>query len=227
MFGRADVFNASAAPTLISYISNAPAHTPYIAVQMDDAMVKTARTHIPPVFADDGTGVIPHCWYQWGLEAPSPRPSIRVVGDVNNFDQLQILLLEVDGKRLRPDGVPYHTIWSYDDPQGHDLVEDARYPWSVRVFDDMPKIDKQTLSLVFAATTKTVLSTRVMEDVEQKAEQLATAAYDASRLGVLENNDDFDFHPVDLKLEYISTLFPPLRRVEYVGGRRHSLDVGW
>ncbi len=236
MFSPHDLFSRAVSVTHHARTQDTE-RTSYLAVKMDDDMVRHARAHIPPVFTADGTGLIPHCWYERGLEAPSPRPSIRIVGDVNDFGddgagqngRLQILMLEVNGERIRPDGVPYHMIWSHDDDASHSVVEDKNYQWTTNILDDAAGIyfDEVKKSFMANIFTKVAHSTRVLSTLDLRAEHLARAAHTVCETGLHHSCPDFDFFPADVALKYSSRHYAPLRRVEFVGGQRHTLDVGW
>lgn len=238
MFRGADFFTAAAEPPFpFPVLDDVPPiqpppdlkQTTFMAVQMDDVMLRWLRQRIAPVFPTDGKGLVPTCWYEPGLEAPYYFPNIRVVGEVNNFAKLQILLLEVGGERLRKDGVPFHTIWSYDGEARTKLVRDSNYEWPVKICDESEPMafEAGRLSRLYDLKTTTVQSTRVLSTLELRAEKLAQEAYAASQSASPYSCNDFDFYPVDMKLCYLSNYYNPLRRVEHDNHRRRALEIGW
>ncbi len=60
-------------------------------------------THIHGGFTDDG-------------DIPSmPKPAkVEAIGIVTDNHGIEALVVQVNGKRLRPDGEAYHCTWSYD-----------------------------------------------------------------------------------------------------------------
>ena len=62
-----------------------------------------------------------HITLKFGVpkDAPNPRPAIvKVVGYADDGEGLEALVVEVDGKTVRPDGGIYHITWSLDRSKG-------------------------------------------------------------------------------------------------------------
>jgi hypothetical protein len=90
-------------------------------------LTKSARSKIlakfPPKFPDS---IAHHITVKFGVDEsepiPSPAKSVKVVGYVCD-DSLEALVVEVNGKALRPDGKHYHITLSLDRSKGRKPVQ--------------------------------------------------------------------------------------------------------
>ena len=92
----------------------------YIAFEVDKKSRQMLAAHFPPKYADF---VGHHITYKFGVnkqtaKIPSTPKSIKVVGYADDGKSLEALVVEVNGKTLRPDGETYHITWSLDRAAG-------------------------------------------------------------------------------------------------------------
>ncbi len=67
-----------------------------------------------------------HITLKFGVprDAPTPRPAeVKVVGYADDGEGLEALIVEVNGKTVRPDGGLYHITWSLDRSKGRKPVQ--------------------------------------------------------------------------------------------------------
>lgn len=163
----------------------------------------------------------PHC-----PQPPTGSTSVRVTGAVNNYNGLQILMLDINGKTLRPDGIPYHMIWSRHRARDEILQRDENHVWPVSVIEGTP--DKGAmLGDIFSGCTfyQTHIPTRrVLSDVDLEAEALA-AQCDFDRFNGIVRSNSYDFVPCAIKLHFPSFRWPPFRVAHFETGTRQMADV--
>jgi hypothetical protein len=85
--------------------------------------------HFPPIWPDV---IADHVTLTRGRDLPPPV-SAAIIGEVDDGEGLQALVVAVEGTAARPDGSIYHITWSLDAARGRKPVESnavlARIGW--------------------------------------------------------------------------------------------------
>lgn len=96
----------------------------YIAYELDKKSRQILAATFPPKYADFiGHHITLRMAKKNDAKLPSMPKSIRVVGYADDGDGLEALVVEVNGKTIRPDGQVYHITWSLDKSKGRKPVQ--------------------------------------------------------------------------------------------------------
>jgi len=91
----------------------------YIAFELDKKSRNILKQQFPPKYADF---IGHHITYNPGAKKTDKIPhepkSVVVVGYADDGESIEALVVEVNGKALRPDGKAYHITWSIDRSKG-------------------------------------------------------------------------------------------------------------
>lgn len=90
----------------------------YIAFELDKKSRRELKKKFPPKFSEF---IGHHVTYKFGVPTSTqmpPNPKGKVIGYVCNDRGLEALVIEINGKKIRPDGKIYHITWSLDRSEG-------------------------------------------------------------------------------------------------------------
>lgn len=91
----------------------------YTAYVLSQESREVLKKKFPPKFS---TFVGHHITVQFGVPANTPLPpetqDIRVVGYSSKEDEIEALVVSIDGRKNRPDGKLYHITWSLNSDKG-------------------------------------------------------------------------------------------------------------
>lgn len=88
---------------------------------LDEADRATLLARFPPVWPDV---IAHHVTLRSATGQPLPtQTSGEIVGEVNDGEGLQALVVAIDGTTDRPDGSTYHITWSLDKARGREAVQ--------------------------------------------------------------------------------------------------------
>jgi len=89
----------------------------YTAYEIDNKSKRILLDRFPPKYPNF---IGNHITYRMGDKRPLPSmpTSVEVVGYIDDGSSIEALVVEINGKALRPDGKPYHITWSLDKNKG-------------------------------------------------------------------------------------------------------------
>jgi len=88
----------------------------YIAYELDKKSRRSLAATFPPKYPEF---IGHHITYKMGKgDLPAMPKSVKVVGYADDGDGLEALVVEINGKRNRPDCNIYHVTWSLDRSKG-------------------------------------------------------------------------------------------------------------
>lgn len=88
---------------------------------LDEADRAALLARFPPVWPDV---IAHHVTLRSATGQPQPtQTSGAVVGEVDDGEGLQALVVAIDGTTDRPDGSTYHITWSLDKARGREAVQ--------------------------------------------------------------------------------------------------------
>lgn len=154
----------------------APDFTPFIALQITPEMLAPISQQLKALYGRGReAALMPLSYYPQAI-IPAGAEDVRVISAVNDYKGLQVILMEVDGKREGPDGRPYYAHWSSNAmPYDDEPVIDDRSTWPVTEATHV-SLDRSSNLYRFETAVRQTPYTRVISGLDQRAEELARHA---------------------------------------------------
>lgn len=178
--------------------------TPYTALKMDPAMLAPVHVLLKALYSEKPQAdLVSLSYYALAPHIPKDAAKIIATSCIDDHNSLQVMLIEVDGERIRPDGIPYHAIWSNNIPPANSLHKDENYRWPVIEAMGADLVRSLESGLVYEFTEKTVWKScpRVITDLQRRAELLAIMAYRRNPEQEFMMSDEMDILPLNVSLE--------------------------
>ena len=96
----------------------------YTAYELDKKSRQILAATFPPKYPDFiGHHITNKMVKKNEVTLPAMPKSVRVIGYADDGEGLEALVVEVNGRKLRPDGKLYHITWSLDRSKGRKPVQ--------------------------------------------------------------------------------------------------------